>query len=319
MIVTVTPNPSVDRTVFLARTVLGSVNRADRAQSEPSGKGVNVALALHARGRPVEAVVPVGGHVGAQLESMLRASGLPTSIVRIAGEVRSNISLTEPTGRVTKINEAGPTLTEDECAALLATVAGRAPAASMVVCAGSLGPGTPVDLYARIARACAGLPVVLDSSGDPLRAGIAAGPALIKPNVHELADLVGADLRTMGDVIDAAQQIRAGGVGVVLASLGADGAVLVDADGALHATAVVRKVASTVGAGDALLAGFLWSGGTRAERLASALRWGSAAVQTAGTLFDPHDYTGRVEVAAADPGRRLIDEEPVPAQSRGDE
>ena len=108
MIVTLTPNPSVDRTVFVDDVVLGSVNRSQRSWSEPSGKGVNVALALHAHDVPVRAVVTAGGSVGAQLRQMLDAAGLDTVIVPIAGEIRSNISLTQPDGTVTKINEAGP-------------------------------------------------------------------------------------------------------------------------------------------------------------------------------------------------------------------
>ncbi len=108
MIVTLTPNPSVDRTVFLEELALGSVNRSQRSWSEPSGKGVNVALALHAHGVDVRAVVTAGGPVGAQLRQMLGTTGLDTVIVPIAGEIRSNISLTQPDGTVTKINEAGP-------------------------------------------------------------------------------------------------------------------------------------------------------------------------------------------------------------------
>jgi 1-phosphofructokinase len=312
MIITVTPNPSVDRTVFLERTVLGSVNRAEHATSEPSGKGVNVALALHTSGRDVTAVVPVGGHVGAQLESMLRASGLPTVFVPIAGEIRSNISLIEPGGAVTKINEAGPPLAADECERLLASIAEHLSHATVVVCAGSLSPGTPIDLYARIARACGEVPVVLDSSGAALRAGITAGPALIKPNVHELAEIVGRNLHTLGDVVEAANEIRAAGVGAVLASLGADGAVLVDEWGALHGTATVERVVNTVGAGDALLAGYLSADGDRRDRLATALRWGAAAVQHASTLFDPDHCTSSVQLAEADPTRPLIDDEVRP-------
>ena len=110
MIVTLTPNPSVDRTVFLTDIVLGSVNRSQRSRSEPSGKGVNVALALHAHGVPVRAIVTAGGPVGAQLRQMLDTAGLDTVVVPIDGEIRSNISLTQPNGTVTKINEAGPVL-----------------------------------------------------------------------------------------------------------------------------------------------------------------------------------------------------------------
>ena len=125
MIVTLTPNPSVDRTVFLDDLVLGSVNRSQRSWSEPSGKGVNVALALHAHGVPVRAVVTAGGPVGAQLRQMLDTAGLDTVIVPIAGEIRSNISLTQPNGTVTKINEAGPLLSGEERDRLLAAVAAQ--------------------------------------------------------------------------------------------------------------------------------------------------------------------------------------------------
>ena len=125
MIITLTPNPSVDRTVFLDDVVLGSVNRGQRSRSEPSGKGVNVALALHAHDVPVRAVVTAGGSVGAQLRQMLDTAGLDTVIVPIAGEIRSNISLTQPNGSVTKINEAGPLLSREETDRLLAAVAAQ--------------------------------------------------------------------------------------------------------------------------------------------------------------------------------------------------
>jgi len=96
MIVTLTPNPSVDRTVFLSDLAIGSVNRSQRSWSEPSGKGVNVALALHAHGVPARAIVTAGGPVGAQLQQMLSTSGLDTVIVPIGGDIRSNISLPNP-------------------------------------------------------------------------------------------------------------------------------------------------------------------------------------------------------------------------------
>ena len=123
MIVTLTPNPSVDRTVFVDDVVLGSVNRSQRSWSEPSGKGVNVALALHAADVPVRAVVTAGGSAGAQLREMLGAAGLDTVIVPIAGDIRSNISLTQPNGSVTKINEAGPRLSSEEIDRLVDAVA----------------------------------------------------------------------------------------------------------------------------------------------------------------------------------------------------
>ena len=146
MIVTLTPNPSVDRTVFLDDLALGSVNRSQRSWSEPSGKGVNVALALHAHGVDVRAVVTAGGPVGAQLRQMLDTTGLDTVIVPIAGEIRSNISLTQPDGTVTKVNEAGPELTVEERDAVLSAVAENR-YGQLAGGAGSLPSGVPADWY----------------------------------------------------------------------------------------------------------------------------------------------------------------------------
>jgi 1-phosphofructokinase len=126
----------------------------------------------------------------------------------------------------------------------------------------------PIDLYAQLTELGhrRQVNVVVDSSGPPLAASLPAGPDLIKPNEHELAELVGGELDTLGDVIDAAEEIRRRGVKAVLASLGADGVILLDAAGALYAEAPVTRVVSTVGAGDALLAGYLSTGSTREHR-----------------------------------------------------
>ena len=128
-----------------------------------------------------------------------------------------------------------------------------------------------------------------------------------------LAELVGGDLDTLGDVIDAAEDIRRRGVGAVLASLGADGVILLDAAGALYAEAPVTRVVSTVGAGDALLAGYLSTGSTREHRLATALQWAAAAVQHEGTLFTPVDAPVDVSIhESVDRARRLHNHEPAP-------
>ena len=310
MIVTLTPNPSVDRTVFLEDLVVGSVNRSQRSWSEPSGKGVNVALALHAHGVPVRAVVTAGGPVGAQLRQMLDTAGLDTVVVPIAGEVRSNISLTQPDGTVTKINEAGPVLSADECERLITAVAGQLTAATWLVCAGSVPAGVPAGWYGELVELGRrhGVPVAVDTSGPPLAESLSAQPDLVKPNLHELTELTGAVPQTLGEVIEAAQEVRRRGVRTVLASLGGDGAVLVDADGALWGQAPVEKVVSTVGAGDAMLAGYLSCRQGRTQALATALQWGAAAVQHEGTLFSPNASTTPVTVTdSVDPSRPLHD------------
>ncbi|HWM02759.1 MAG TPA: 1-phosphofructokinase [Actinophytocola sp.] len=287
MIVTVTPNPSVDRTLFVDALQLGKIMRSSRSWSEPSGKGVNVALALRAHDRQTLAVLPVGGPAGAHLVDMLNRAGLSYQPVPIAGEVRINISLIQPDGMVTKINEQGPTLTAVEGQALLDAARTRAQPGEWLAGCGSLPGGLTDDYYARIVETGhrAGANVVIDTSGPPLVQALAAGPDLIKPNTDELADAVGGTVTTVGDVLDAAQELRARGAKTVLASLGADGALLVSAAGALHGAAPVADVVSTVGAGDAMLAGYLSAPAGTREALRVALAWGAAAVQHHGTLF----------------------------------
>ncbi|WP_422743511.1 1-phosphofructokinase family hexose kinase [Mycobacterium sp. WMMD1722] len=288
MILTVTPNPSVDRTVLLDRLIPGAVNRSTRSWSEPSGKGVNVSLALSSNGTASHAVLPAGGASGAQLRQMLAAAGLPVTYVPIEGSIRSNISLAQADGVVTKINETGPQLHAAEIDALIDAVVAHLDGAQWLVCAGSLPAGAPDNLYARLCEHAHrhAVAVAVDSSGAPLASCLAAEPTVIKPNTGELAQLTGTSPGTLGEVLAAAEEVRRRGAGAVLASLGAEGAVLVDADGVLHGRAVVNRVVSTVGAGDALLAGYLSAARRpREQQLAAALQWAAAAVGHEGTLF----------------------------------
>ena len=157
--------------------------------------------------------------------------------------------------------------------------------ADWLVASGSLPPGTPPSVYADLVRSLAdsGTRVAIDTSGPALEAALAAGPALVKPNRDELADATGVRLVTIADVVEAACRLRDRGAGAVLASLGADGAVLVDDDGAIHGQTPVVSPLSSVGAGDAMLAGFLAGGGTGAKALTQGLAWGAAAVLQPGS------------------------------------
>jgi 1-phosphofructokinase len=287
VIVTLTPNPSVDRTLFVDALHPGQIMRSTRSWSEPSGKGVNVALALQAADRPTLAVLPVGGPAGAHLVEMLNQAGLSYQTVAIAGEIRINISIIGPDGIVTKINERGPTLTDVEGHALLDAARARVQADGWLAGCGSLPGGLTDDFYTQLVETGhrAGAKVVIDTSGPPLSKALAAGPDLIKPNVDELADAAGGTITTLGDVVDAAQELRTRGAKAVLASLGADGALLVNAAGLLHGAAPVDNVVSTVGAGDAMLAGYLSAADSPTDALTVALAWGAAAVQHHGTLF----------------------------------
>jgi 1-phosphofructokinase len=284
MIVTLTPNPSLDRTAEIDELVRGAVLRVRAARVEPGGKGVNVARALVLNGHKTRAVLPSGGTEGAQLAALLTAQGIDPVLVPVAGAVRTNVSVVEPDGTTTKLNEPGPVLSAAEVDTLVAATLGAAEGAQWVVLSGSLPPGAPDDFYARIIRALrgSGARVVVDSSGSALIAALPAAPDVIKPNREELAEASGSDIRTMRDALHAAGELRRRGAGAVLVSLGPDGALLVDADGAVHGEGhAVRR--STVGAGDALLAGFLAGGGAGAQALAEALAWGAAAVSLPGS------------------------------------
>jgi 1-phosphofructokinase len=286
MIVTVTPNPSVDRTLFVDAWSPGRVMRASGRMVEPSGKGVNVAIALHRHGHDSLAVLPVGGSTGEQLLALLDHVGLAYVPVSIGGEIRTNVTIVEASGQDSKVNESGPELSDAESEALLAATLDAASRGDWLAACGSLPPGVPVDYFARIVSAVRvqGGRVAVDTSGPALVAAIDAGPELVKPNAGELAEVVGAELETFADVVDAAQQVRSRGVAQVLVSLGPDGVIHVGPQGVLHGAVTVDQVESTVGAGDAALAGFLSAGPDPRAAVVAALRWSGAAVATRGTL-----------------------------------
>jgi 1-phosphofructokinase len=286
MIVTLTAAPAIDWTIEVDSFELGAVNRAVQSSREPSGKGVNVSWALHRAGVPTRAVFPAGGCTGEFMAGALSQAGLDHVIVDTGRDVRTNITLISP-GSSTKLNEQGTALSEEQTRRLQKAIIDASLDASVVLICGSLPAGAPATFVRNMVRTlkASGVDVVVDVSGPPLELALAAHPDLIKPNVHELAALTGRQLGTLGDVANAAQEARKLGAGAVLASLGADGALLVDDDGALYARATDIPFVNSVGAGDALLAGFFGGGHTRQERLATAMLWASSAVAHHTTLF----------------------------------
>ncbi|MFD4246418.1 1-phosphofructokinase [Streptomyces sp. NPDC058525] len=287
MILTVTPNPSLDRTYEVPSLERGEVLRATGDRVDPGGKGVNVSRAVAAAGVRTTAVLPLGGAPGTLLAELLVAQGVDVTVVSVAGETRANISLAEPDGTLTKINAAGPELTPAESVLLLDTVRTCSGAAAWIACCGSLPRGLRPEWYADLVTRAheAGARIALDTSGPALLAALPARPDVIKPNAEELAEAVGRPLATLGDVVKAAEELRSLGAGTVLASLGADGQLLVSAEGTHYGTAPAPAVRSNVGAGDASLAGFLIAGGAGPEALASALAHGAAAVQLPGSAM----------------------------------
>ncbi|HXH35680.1 MAG TPA: hexose kinase [Plantibacter sp.] len=311
MIITLTANPSLDHTVELPGVVRrGEVLRAIASREQPGGKGVNVSRALAAADVRTVAVLP--GDESDPMIVSLRAQGIDVLAVATGQQVRRNITLTEPDGTTTKINEPGPLLTDDDASRLVEATARAAAAAEWLVIAGSLPPGLAPDFYARVVRAAravagGGRPLVaVDSSGEPLAALLAAFAAsgeridLIKPNGAELAELTGV---ATGDDIEAdpalAASVAAQLVGTVdvpgpvlgvLVTLGARGAVIVEGPDAWFAQAPKIVARSTVGAGDSSLAGYLiarTAGLAPAARLAQAVAHGAAAAALPGSDVPP--------------------------------
>lgn len=310
-VLTVTLNPSLDRTLEIEVLARGQVNRASASRVDPGGKGVNVARALVRNGIEAVAVLPLGGAEGEHLASLIHGLGIATRQVDIADPIRTNVSLIEPDGTVTKVNAAGPRLQPEELEALVDAVVDGTEDGGWVAACGSVSPGVPDDIYARLTTRIhdRGGRIAVDSSGGPLAAAVRAGPDLVKPNLQELAAVVERELRTFGEVVAAAEEILTQGVGTVLVSLGADGAVLVDGAGAVHADTPPLTAKSNVGAGDATLAGFLAAGGSGASALRQAAAWGAAAVRLPGTSMPgPDDIDiDEVRLHDIDPDRTFIE------------
>jgi tagatose 6-phosphate kinase len=292
VIVTVTLNPALDITYTVPRLESGTTHRP-AVHSQAGGKGVNVARTLHALGHDVVAVLPLGGADGAVIGAELETAGIPRSVVSIGGATRRTVTVveSEPGGVATAFNEAGPELSAHEWSDVVKTVESLVAAGSVLVLSGKLPGGVPDDAYAQLIHAARayGVPVILDAEGPALLAGLGAGPAMVKPNAHELAAVTGID-----DPVQAAEVLLAGGAEAVAASFGPEGLWAFTAGGAWSARPPVVEGGNPTGAGDAAVAALalgLADGTPWPERLANAAALSAATVLTdrAGA-FEPASY-----------------------------
>ena len=296
-IVTLTPNPALDLSTSVERVAPTFKLRCTSVHRDPGGGGINVARVVKRFGGEVEAIFPAGGFTGGLLRRLVEDEGISARVIEVEGETREDFSVTETgTGAQYRFVLPGHALREAEWRACLAALADTTPAPAFVVGSGSLLPGVPDDFYAQaavIARRL-GARFLLDTSGPPLAAAVAAGVDLIKPNLHEMCELAGTPLDNDADYIAAARKfIGAGRIRVVALSLGHLGALLVTRDEALRAPALRIEPRSTVGAGDSFL-GAIAFGLASGESLEDAFRRGvaagTAALISAGTsLCQPAD------------------------------
>ena len=304
MILTLTPNPSIDATMQLDSELRrGHVQRPSSVTQVAGGKGVNVAHAMLLADKPALAVFPADSND--PFVALTRQTGIPFHAVPVDEGVRINATITEPDGTTNKINGPGATVDDAARRAIEETVVRLAANSSWLVMAGSLPPGVPVDWYTQLIAAVRDahprLPVAVDTSDEPVRSlgrGLeTAAPTLIKPNGLELGQLTGRDGEAWeeaaagGDVsgvVAAARLIVDRGVREVLVTLGAAGAALVTGRGVWFATPPPVEVLSTVGAGDSSLDGYLIAraeGGGPADCLARAVAYGTAATGLPGTTI----------------------------------
>ncbi len=296
-IVTLTVNPALDVTVGVGRLVADRKLRTGEPVIAPGGGGVNVARAARRLGADVLAVLTSGGATGERHHELLGAEGVDTRVVPVGDDTRENVSIDEAeTGAQYRLVLPGPRLTDSEWGACLDALVEEVGPGDVVVASGSLAPGAPVDLYARVARIAraAGAMAVVDASGEPLGAALTEGVDLVKPSRRELEELTGLDLADEQEQERAAAQLVADGrAGAVALSLGGEGALLATSAGVVRGRAIEVERRSTIGAGDSFLAALvirLAAGDAPGSALDWALAAGAAATLRPGTeLCDPAD------------------------------
>jgi len=304
-ITTLTLNPAIDRTVTISGFTAGAVNRVERMSDRPGGKGINVAAALASHGQAVAAFGFLGRDNETPFKTLFSELGIDDRCLRLPGQTRVGIKITDPVRReTTDINFPGLSPSPRDLEALRAQLAVLA--GGWCVLAGSLPPGVEPVIYREFITTLKtrGVRTVLDTSGEALREALGADPDIIKPNVHELEALLGRALPTEADVVAGARELVGGGVKLVAVSRGAEGACFVTADQAVGARPPSVVVRSTVGAGDAMVAGIVAAQILRLSlsecaRLATAFSL-SALTRTEDTRDSPASveaFLGQVQLA----------------------
>lgn len=258
MISALSLNPSIDRTLIVEDFTVGGLNRVKAQKDVAAGKGVNVALAAAVLGQEAECIGFMYQDGGAAFEKRLTENGAKCDFVWCEGAVRVNVKVfDQKKGEITEINQSGSAVNDALLAKMNALVREHAKQADYMILSGSMPPACPADYYKTLAEIAAeeGCRIMLDADGDRLKEGVKARPFLIKPNRYELELLTGRTLDTTAKLLAAANECIAQGVGVVAVSMGGEGALITDGKNAWRTPGLKIEVASTVAAGDSMLAG----------------------------------------------------------------
>jgi 1-phosphofructokinase len=254
--ITVTMNPSIDKTITIDKLIPYGLNRVKSSRLDPGGKGINVAKVLESF--KVDTLISglIAGEQGKTLKGFLQQSGMNFSFLEIAGDTRTNIKLVDVSeNKTTEINENGFSVSPQSLEQYKEMFRAQLEDVSLAVLAGSLPPGIPADFYAEcieIAKSN-GVLTILDADGEPLKAGIKAVPYAVKPNIHELEAITGRRFQSKNEVLAAAKELLAAGIEIVIVSMGADGAIVADKNEAFAVESWDADIKSTVGAGDSMV------------------------------------------------------------------
>jgi 1-phosphofructokinase family hexose kinase len=278
LIVTVTINPAIDRTISVDRLAFEDRTYINSSRESPGGRGINASCVIHSFGGETLAVATSGGGAGKRFVEYLGGCGFPVCVVPIKREIRTDLTITDKQGLTVKLNETGPELGKAEVTRFERAVCQTLDRAAWLLLCGSIPPGVPASFYGKLVTLARkkGVKTLLHAGGEPLREGIAAGPTIVTPNQHEAERLLGRTLLTRAHFLEAAEEIRTMGAESVVLSLGSRGAVASFADGLVEAAPPPVQAICPIGAGDALTAGYAWAM-TRVPNTGDALRWGVAA------------------------------------------
>jgi 1-phosphofructokinase family hexose kinase len=318
-VLAVATSPALDRISLTRGGALEGIVRASQALETPGGKAIHAAMVARALGAETHLVAPAGGRRGELLRDLLAAEGLESSLLAVAAETRATHTLVDADlGDRIEIHDPPGALQPVDCDELVAATRVRGSAARVVVVSGGLPPAAPHDLHARLltaAREGDAFTILDTSSVEAFELGLGAAPDLVKPNLAELAALLGEGAASerdapMASLAALADRLRENRAGAVWLSLGERGSLLVSAAGSLHLSAPAQRIVNAVGCGDALVGG-LAAGIARGLELADAAALGAAAAaDKLGRLS-----SGQVERAAVERLLALVRRSPVPAEA----
>ncbi len=285
MIVTLTVNPAIDRTVSVDKLVFEDRGYILSRSEAAGGRGLNASRVLASFGAKTVAVLAAGGEVGAHIEALLQDSGFPSKIVKIAAPSRINLTISDKQGLTVKLNEVGPVITPKELAEVHGVVESQLARAGWLMLCGSIPPGVDPRFYQELIRLAhaRGVRTLVDTNGEALQYAMEARPTVVTPNQAEAERLLHVALLTRGQYIEAAKRLKAMGPEVVILSLGGRGAIGVTDTEAIEVLPPRVDVLCPIGAGDALSAAFVWAM-EKKKPFADALRWGVAAGTSSAVL-----------------------------------